>query len=701
MTPENLTVQDHRGAPCLHVDGVPHSGLAFWHGSGEKGIEEWQLFARCGVHLFQLDLGLWPGQADAADPVAAWDQALAVTLGADPAARIWIRLWTEPPAWWLERHPDEAQVHHDQGNDDRFQWRVAYAGKLWQAQTAERLMRFVRHMEQQWGGQVWCYQLNAGDCGEWAYAWKTVLSGYAPAQTAAWRDWLRTRYADEEALRTAWREPTATFAAAAPPPRSARLRAKAWPPASHLIDPATERALVDWLHFHGYAQADALANLAAATRRALQAAGRCKLIGAFHGYHVWPYGAAYGACNTGFSDLDPVLCSPDLDVLCTPLAYIHRNPGGVYSHHDLATSVRLHGKLFFTEDDTFTHRAKWTPWRYCCRDAAETVGILQRNLAGALADGGSQWWMDHDCARWYCDPELEAGVASMRRLADAALQYPRGSCAEVVFVSNEASFRILRQDEALIDLLWPRQVAELMRLGAPVDFVRVRDLGLAEASGDAARWKLVIVAGCLWLDAEERALLRRVLLGAGRHVLFLHAQGICDGVRQDLQLTCDLTGLGLVAYPHGGACRAETVLDGVHVAWGSDKEVTPMLYADDPRAEVLGWLERQYYPALVRRRHDGWTALWSAVPGVPAPLLGRLAEAAGVHRYLTDGSQVMANAGLLAVHAAGDGPRRLRLPHPRRLVDALSGTDWGTVSELALDLRRGDTRIWHVGESLP
>ena len=694
-TIQSLEFRPHRGAPCLHVDGCPHAGLAFWHGPGERGIEEWQLFARCGVHLFQLDMGLWPGEADGADPHEGWDRTIATTVSADPEARIWIRLWTEPPAWWLERHPDEAQAHYDQGNDDRFQLRVAYASRLWQEQTASRLARFVTHMEQHWGSQVWCYQLNAGDCGEWAYSWKPVLSGYAPAQAAAWRDWLRERYANEETLRATWRDPTVTFAGAEPPPRQARMRAKVWPPASHLIDPATERPLVDWLHFHGHAQADALARLAAATRRALEAAGRRKLIGAFHGYHIWPYGSAYGACNTGFSDLDPVLNSPDLDVLCTPLAYIHRNPGGVYSHHDLATSVRLHGKLFFTEDDTFTHRAKWTPWRYCCRNARETMQILQRNLAGALSDGGSQWWMDHDCARWYCDPEVEAGVAAMRRLADTALLHSRDACAEVAFVSNEASFRILRQDEALIDLLWPKQQTELMRLGAPVDFIRVRDLALAEANGDAARWKFVVVAGCLWLDNEERAQFKRVLMRDGKHLLFLYGQGLCDGSRLDMHFTSELTGIKLQTYPHGGPCRAETMLDGVHCSWGSDKEVAPMLYADEPQAEVLGWLERQYYPALVRRKHNGWTALWSAVPGLPWYLLGRLAEAAGVRRYLTDGSQVMANDGLLAVHAAGDGSRTLRLPRPRHLIDALSGVDLGVVRELALDLNRGDTRIWH------
>ncbi len=691
-----INIKQHNGAPCVFVDGKPQNGLAFWHKPDESGTEEWQLFSRCGVHLFQVDTSLWPQEIDGADPTAAWDRIIEVLQKANPDAKAWIRLWTEPSQAWLKAHPDEAQVHLDQHNGDEFKWRVAYASKLWRQEACERLQRFVEYMEKHWGDAVWIYQLNAGDCGEWAYAWKPVVSGYAPAQISAWREWLREKYSDVETLRSEWGQPDAAFADAQPPSWQDRTRMETWPPASHLIDPGVERLTVDWLNFHGFTQADALAELAKATRKALKCADSSKLISAFHGYHIWPYGSAYGACNTGFSDLEPVLTSPDIDILCTPLAYIHRNPGGVYSHHNLAASIRLHGKIFYAEDDTFTHKANWTPWRYCCQNAIETVQILRRNIAGALADGGCQWWMDHDCNRWYCDDEVEAGVAGMRIIADAALNHQRGSCAEIAFLTNEESFRILKQDDALIDILWPRQQTELMRVGAPIDFIRIRDLELAEKNGDAARWKLIVVAGCLWLDDDERALLRRVLMRDGKHLLFLHGQGISDGKRLDLALTSQLTGINLKSYPHGGPCRGETVLNGVQMSWGTDKVISPILYAEDSEAETLGWLERQYYPTLVRKQHDGWTSIWCGVPGLPAQLLGSFAELADVHRYMTDGSQIMTNEGLLAVHAAGDGERVIQLPRVRKVIDAIYGDDLGMVSDIKLDMRRGDTRIWHL-----
>jgi len=594
----------------------------------------------------------------------------------------------------LDAHPAHVQVHCDENNGDVIRKFVAYASRLWREQAAEHLERLVDYMETNYADRVWAYNIHSGDCGEWAYSWSPVLSGYAPVQVAAWRAWLRERYTDTASLQTAWGDAAANFADAEPPAWSERTRPQTWPPTSHLIDAAKERRLVDWLTFHGTVQATALAELAAATRAALQQRGRRKLISAFHGYHIWPYGAAYGPCNAGFSDLDPVLTSPDIDALCTPLGYIHRNPGGLYSHHNLAATIRLHGKLFYTEDDTFTHRASWTPWRYCCKNAEETVNILRRNLAGVLSEGATQWWMDHDGEDWYVDDETEAGLAGMVRIAEDAFAGDRSPCAEVAFITNEASYRILRQAPGLIDQLWPKTQTELLRIGAPVDFVRVQDLGLAAANGDTTRWKFVVVAGCLWLDPDERELLRRTLLCDQRHVLFLHAQGICDGTRNDLALTAELVGIELTEYPHGGPCRGETMLEGRHLSWGTDKEIAPILYAADKNAEVLGWLERQYCPALVRKAQDGWTALWSGVPGLPWQLLGNFAEQSGVHRYLADGSQVMVNAGLLAVHPAADGARTLRLPRVERLVDAIDGSPTERTEAIPLNLRRGSTRIW-------
>jgi hypothetical protein len=304
--------------------------------------------------------------------------------------------------------------------------------------------------------------------------------------------------------------------------------------------------------------------------------------------------------------------------------------------------------------------------------------------------------MDHDGGGWYLDPVLEKGIQQMRKVAEKTLARDRAPCAQVVCVTNEASFRLLRQDVALSDLLWPRTQIELMRIGAPVEFVRVRDLAIAESRGETVRWRFVVVSGCLWLDDEERALLERTLLGGGRHVLFLHGQGISDGRRLDLNRVSDLTGIRIRLYPLGGPCRAEAVMEGRHLEWGTDREVAPILSVDDPNAEIRGWLERQYEAVLARKAQGDWTSWWCGVPGLPWFLLGRMSEEAGVHRYLDEGSQVMANRSLLAAHALSEGDCKLRLPGRRRVWEAVTGRDLGTVLGFPIRMHRGQTHLWFL-----
>ena len=46
-SPNILTVAPHNGAPCLHVDGKPQSGLAFWHASIEEGAPARTVLSLC------------------------------------------------------------------------------------------------------------------------------------------------------------------------------------------------------------------------------------------------------------------------------------------------------------------------------------------------------------------------------------------------------------------------------------------------------------------------------------------------------------------------------------------------------------------------------------------------------------------------------------------------------------------------------
>jgi len=150
--------------------------------------------------------------------------------------------------------------------------------------------------------------------------WPRATCRNAPADLAAWRQWLKERYGGDAALRRAWNDAEVTCGSAAVPTPAARRAA----PAGVFRDPAAERPLIDWAEFQQQAMADCVCHMAHAVRSA--SAGR-KLVVFFYGY-VFEFGAVpNGPATAGHYALRRVLNCPDIDVLCAPISYFDRGLG--------------------------------------------------------------------------------------------------------------------------------------------------------------------------------------------------------------------------------------------------------------------------------------------------------------------------------------------------------------------------------------
>ncbi len=107
--------------------------------------------------------------------------------------------------------------------------------------------------------------------------------------------------------------------------------------------------------------------------------------------------------------------------------------------------------------------------------------------------------------------------------------------------------------------------------------------------------------------------------------------------------------------------------------YGHDHRTSPIVYADDPEATVLGTLA-DGRPGLVLREHETWTAVYSSAPLLPASLLRRLAQRAGVHCYVDTEDVVWASRDLLAVSVHQAGPRTIHLPRTADVSDLYEGS---------------------------
>lgn len=687
-------VAAHHGAPALFINGQPHTGCMFWHSRIQDAAEDIRLFRDAGVSLFTTG---FPCSFDAAGncDFSGIDLVMKQVLAANPEALVLPRIGLEPPEWWLKLHPEEVQVHYDANNGDEFHRYVSFASARWLADVSAHLPGLIRYCEERWGDHVFGYHLCAGACGEWSYSWDPVLSGYSPVQQQAFRAWLRQRYGhDVAALRRAWHDEVVTFESAVMP-RERTRPPLAWPRIWSVFKPDTERRFIDGLIFHSEAVARAILHFSQVTKAALLELGRQKLCGVFYGYHVCNLGTPYVAHNAGHHANALLLASPDIDFISAPLNYNERHAGGMYHSQLLPQSVRLHGKLYYDEDDTFTHLAKETPWRPHCRDAAETAHVLWRNFAGTAREAGAFWWMDHDGDGWYRDAHVMHAVKSMRQFAEARLTGPRAALAQIAVVYSPQSYAFMRYDAALVDALGPKQLSEILAIGAPCDIYETGDLERLFATDAARPYRLVIFADALYLSDAERQTVRQKVAGHGRTLLWIYGGGWLTDSGVSPEAMATVTGIRVKLNDLVGPVRATTYVTGTRLTYGTCADIGPELVGDDPEAEALGWMLYRGQPALLRKPQPGWTSIWSGAPILPAAVLRQFARDAGVHIFADAGDYLTGDEHMLCLHAAFAGERSLTLATPADVCDVRTGkTIIRNASNFTVYLDRGQTGVW-------
>lgn len=481
----------HHGAPALFINNQPDTGLMLYHNNVERGSDEIADFAAAGIDLLTTGLGgvkLW--REDDTIAYEAIDRAMGIILAANPRARVLPRVGLAPPAWWVERHPEAMMVHRDPylGETVEGEYRsVSFASAAWREELARVLRRIIHYLEEHYSPHILGYHICAGECGEWSYIWRHYTqSDYSPAQAEAYTVWRKTRGLEPAEIPADWR--------CAPDAVTAK-------------DQLTDQALRDYLTFHSDVVADAILHFCAEAKAALRECDSDKMIAVFYGYHFTPPGQPSAFTDSGHHALSRILASSDVDALCAPYSYHAREHGGVYYSQLVTGSVRLHGKLIYSEDDTVTHLVPPHPYRYHCLDGFASKNVILRNILGALRDGGTAWYMDWFGQNWYRDPDLMASFASTQQLAKRRLSKDNRSVAEIaVFVSESTAFRIKPQSPDLVP--WALEpLAEILRCGAPVDTYLLTDLPAALQTNKTWPYRLLVFLDVVSPDPKEQAAL--------------------------------------------------------------------------------------------------------------------------------------------------------------------------------------------------
>lgn len=499
----------NEGRPSLEIDGKPYPPFAYMSYLGEK--KYYKEIADAGIHLYNIpaylaDRGInstsgigpfrkpiWIGDDEYDFSSVIKDFEKIIT--ADPYAKVIVRLYLDPPLWWERLHP-EASAQLPDGST----FRQCFSSEIWKAQTAAVLKDFLEWIQKSPYAQYLAgIHVASGFTEEWFYHPKQYHD-QNPARRDAFRKWLGNRYKEVAALRKAWNDNTITFEKAQLANIDEPGRRKEW------RDLKTEQHYIDTFRFHTEVMADNIAYFCKIVKEESQ--GNL-LTGAFYGYHYFVTDP-----RRGHGALAKLLDCPDLDYLSSPNAY-NRVLGEDWPAMAAVNSVRLHGKLWLTENDTRTSITTLLKDRsegiapvgqyedgvWLGPDDIETSkAFLWKNTARMLAFGYGGWWFDM-WGGWFSDPELLNVLKKTQRLhVDYLPRNIEKMKSEVlVVVDEELSFWDASYGSLTENILSNRY--PLAKTGTSYDLYLRSDVDAISTD----QYKVVWLMGLLQLNAAEEA----------------------------------------------------------------------------------------------------------------------------------------------------------------------------------------------------
>ncbi len=207
------------------------------------------------------------------------------------------------------------------------------------------------------------------------------------------------------------------------------------------------------------------------------------VVGTFYGYTLEKCGRG-GAHHA----LSRVLRCPDIDFICSPVSYSQqRRVGRDHPYMLPLHSLKLHNKLYFSENDTRTHLSAplcdnphYNSPIWFGPDEDTTLEILKMHFARALVNGHACWWFDM-WGGWYAQSKYMAFMKKARQIEQVAALYPANSCTEVAVVLDERAPAALDdRDKGLQNVFYHTREA-LGKAGAPYgiylssDFDHIKD----------------------------------------------------------------------------------------------------------------------------------------------------------------------------------------------------------------------------------
>lgn len=706
-------VKMHNGVPTLFINGAPTYAQAYISYLEERA--RYKDFAEAGIHLYTFPVytagrgintnsGIGPfrrGVWDLPDTLdfSMIDAELEQILTADPKAYIFPRLCLDMPEWWEMKYPDELSVLSN--GEIR---RQSFCSQKWKEDARWILKNVIEYIDKsKFKPHVIGYHISAGSTEEWFYH-GAPYADYGPAAKEAYREYVAEKYGCSGHTAAQSRQDGNTAYAFIEVPDFHEGNGGD----SVLLDPAVARNIVDYRQFLSCAVTDAIIEF---TRYVKQLLDSRLIVGVFYGYATELTDPRFGHHNS-----QQLVREKSIDFFCSPNSYMFSRPGGCdWAYMTLADTIKLHGKLYWSECDTRTFLTR--PLREARPEIvpegtyeggvwegpdslALSMSFLTKNFGKNITSGAGQWWFDM-WGGWFAHPRMMELFRRFAEVGEASLWLEgRQSASEIAVIIDEKAYAYMKPESGIAHELVYVQRRALGELGTPYDIYEASDVELLCEK----QYKLFLFLNtCCFSDGLLQAV--KKLSTNGRTLLWVYGPGIVnDSISAESASV--LTGMKLELIPERLTGRVHITKEYLGTlalsapavdTFGVPMQIRPMLKVADPKALPLGYLEGTAYCGFAFKQEHDHRILFSAVPGLPGHVLRGVAKTSGVHIYVDSDDIVYANTHFICIHAKSAGVKNISLPFFAVVIDVLEGYKiLATGKSFCIELEQYETRLFRV-----
>lgn len=656
----------------------------------ENSYASYQAFgeqAKTGIHLWRIyatrgrDSKFYPNdkERERAELCRVFDAQVDALLKVDPDAYILIGTTFNVSQEWTDQYPDDAT---QLANGNRVQH--SFSSRRWIKETRGDIDAIVKHlMSRPYAGHVIGLHFGIGD-GPETYYWglnanpygtpreKLILGDFSPEHIAAFRRWLRRRYAgNEQALRSAWKSPDLSFDNA-----GIDLDALRRQDLFMFRDPAVSRSATDYWEFHSDVMAQRVIDIAGAIKHS--SGGR--YITGFWGLYSNGMNALSNVPgklqHSAYAGLQKALESKDIDYIAMLQEYLNVRWGTPMVPDNLTESIRRHGKLCLIEYDM---RTFFTPVQFTERTFSqqETLSVMWRDISAAAVHGDAFWWVGFPqgttgriSVPWFAEESILDTLAHGKRVYDACYRLDLRSASEVAVFANNADVYVLDSmtgHHLLASTQYNTWANELTKLGAPFDQYQLDDISLPAMD----QYKVYIFLNAFNIDDIRREKIRKLLEKPGKTVVWLYAPGFSDGNSLSVDNIRRLTGFKVemenrVGLPEAkidvthrftaGVSKDHVIRPHPYEHHAGPFQIGPIFDIVDDSATPLGhYTDTGKVACAFKTFGPNNRAIYMAIPYLDSALARSICRAAGVHLYSENDIYLDASRRLLTITSTAEG----------------------------------------------